>query len=98
MRLLTMGMPTPSRRPAGHQLTKWSVPIGPGKPADFITAADPECRQRTRRNMTASSRTSELIASRTWKQPAVPAAAGTVLTNKYAEGYPWNAVSRRPPA
>ena len=32
--------------------------------------------------------TLELIASENFTSPAVMAAAGTVLTNKYAEGYP----------
>ncbi len=30
----------------------------------------------------------ELIASENWVSPAVMAAMGSVLTNKYAEGYP----------
>ena len=30
----------------------------------------------------------ELIASENWVSPAVMAAMGTVMTNKYAEGYP----------
>ena len=30
----------------------------------------------------------ELIASENWVSPAVMAAMGSILTNKYAEGYP----------
>ena len=30
----------------------------------------------------------ELIASENWVSPAVMAAMGSVMTNKYAEGYP----------
>ena len=30
----------------------------------------------------------ELIASENWVSPAVMAATGSIMTNKYAEGYP----------
>jgi glycine hydroxymethyltransferase len=37
----------------------------------------------------------QLIASENFASPAVMAATGTVLTNKYSEGYPKQALLRR---
>ncbi|MCD7948372.1 MAG: serine hydroxymethyltransferase [Oscillospiraceae bacterium] len=55
---------------------------------DFITAQDPEVGQGIRAEYDRQRRNIELIASENFVSPAVLAAAGTVLTNKYAEGYP----------
>ncbi len=55
---------------------------------DFLTAADPEVGRAVRAEFDRQQRNIELIASENIVSPAVLAAAGTVLTNKYAEGYP----------
>ena len=55
---------------------------------DFLTAQDPEVGQAVRAEYDRQRRNIELIASENFVSQAVLAAAGTVLTNKYAEGYP----------
>lgn len=55
---------------------------------DFITAADPEIGEAVRAEYNRQQRNIELIASENVVSSAVLAATGTVLTNKYAEGYP----------
>ena len=55
---------------------------------DFLTAADPQVGQAVRAEYDRQQQNIELIASENIVSPAVLAAAGTVLTNKYAEGYP----------
>jgi glycine hydroxymethyltransferase len=55
---------------------------------DFLTAQDPEVGQAVRAEYDRQCRNLELIASENVVSPAVLAAVGTVLTNKYAEGYP----------
>lgn len=55
---------------------------------DFITAADPDVGQAIKQEFMRQNRNIELIASENIVSPAVLAAAGSVLTNKYAEGYP----------
>lgn len=55
---------------------------------DFLAAYDPEVGQAVRAEYDRQCRNIELIASENFVSPAVLAAAGTVLTNKYAEGYP----------
>ena len=55
---------------------------------DFITAADPQVGQAIRAEYDRQQQNIELIASENIVSAAVLAAAGTVLTNKYAEGYP----------
>ena len=66
--------------------TKWNHPSTPA--ARRLQAVDPEIanaifleRQRQQENI-------ELIASENFVSPAVMEAQGSVLTNKYAEGYP----------
>ena len=54
---------------------------------DFITAADPQVGQAIRAEYDRQQQNIELIASENIVSAAVLAAAGTVLTNKYAEGY-----------
>ena len=53
----------------------------PGSPDDALFAVID--REQTRQNTTL-----QLIASENFASPAVLAASGSVLTNKYAEGYP----------
>ena len=55
---------------------------------DFITAADPQVGQAIRAEYDRQQQNIELIASENIVSAAVLAAAGTVLTNKDAEGYP----------
>lgn len=49
---------------------------------------DPEIAQAIQREEERQQRGIELIASENYASPAVMAAQGSVLTNKYAEGYP----------
>ncbi|KKM10805.1 serine hydroxymethyltransferase [Clostridiales bacterium PH28_bin88] len=53
-----------------------------------IEAVDPEVAGAIRREEERQENNLELIASENFVSPAVMAAQGTVLTNKYAEGYP----------
>jgi len=50
--------------------------------------ADPAVAQLIRREYDRQSRTLELIPSENLASPAILEALGTLLTNKYAEGYP----------
>ena len=54
----------------------------------FLSAADPEVGGAILAEFARQQQNIELIASENIVSPAVLAAAGTVLTNKYAEGYP----------
>ena len=54
----------------------------------FLAAADPEVGSAIQAEFARQQQNIELIASENIVSPAVLAAAGTVLTNKYAEGYP----------
>jgi glycine hydroxymethyltransferase len=53
-----------------------------------LLEADPEVADAIRREAVRQSRGLELIASENFVSRAVMEAAGSVLTNKYAEGYP----------
>lgn len=53
-----------------------------------IEAADPEIAAAMKQELGRQRGNLELIASENFVSPAVLAAAGTHLTNKYAEGYP----------
>ena len=55
---------------------------------DFLSTVDPEVGQAVRAEYDRQQQNIELIASENIVSSAVLAAAGTVLTNKYAEGYP----------
>ena len=55
---------------------------------DFLQFYDPEVGSAVRAEYDRQQQNIELIASENIVSPAVLAAAGTVLTNKYAEGYP----------
>ena len=54
----------------------------------FVAQTDPEVAAAMDRELARQRRNLELIASENIVSPAVLAAMGTVLTNKYAEGYP----------
>ena len=59
----------------------WQVP-------DYLQQADPEVAQSMARESRRQQDHIELIASENFVSEAVLAAMGSVLTNKYAEGYP----------
>ena len=54
----------------------------------FVAKTDPELAAAMGRELQRQRQNIELIASENIVSPAVMAAMGTVLTNKYAEGYP----------
>src|SRR2546427_11150071 len=53
-----------------------------------LAAADPELAEIVRREVERQNTTIQLIASENFTSRAVMAAQGSVLTNKYSEGYP----------
>ena len=55
---------------------------------DALKATDPEIADIIRREIERQNTTIQLIASENFTSLAVLAAQGTVLTNKYSEGYP----------
>ncbi len=54
----------------------------------YLAAQDPELAAAIQAEYARQQRNIELIASENFTSPAVLAAQGSVLTNKYAEGYP----------
>lgn len=54
----------------------------------FVTANDKEVGEAMQKELGRQRRNLELIASENLVSPAVMAAMGSVMTNKYAEGYP----------
>src|SRR5262249_36032503 len=57
-------------------------------PFDGWLAEDPEAQRLLGEEADRQSTTLQLIASENFTSPAVLAATGSVLTNKYSEGYP----------
>ena len=57
-------------------------------PFAAVSAVDPEIADVLRREVVRQNTTIQLIASENFTSPAVLAAQGSVLTNKYSEGYP----------
>ena len=55
---------------------------------DDIRNVDPEIAQAITDEFNRQNTHIELIASENWVSPAVMSAMGSILTNKYAEGYP----------
>src|SRR6266849_3458363 len=55
---------------------------------DILQHADPEVWQAIQGERRRQQEGLEMIASENYTSPAVLAAQGSVLTNKYAEGYP----------
>ena len=55
---------------------------------EFVTSVDKEVGEAMSTELSRQRRNLELIASENIVSPAVMAAMGSVLTNKYAEGYP----------
>ena len=58
------------------------------RPTDTLATADPEIAAAIAREAVRQRETLEMIASENYTSPAVLAAMGSILTNKYAEGYP----------
>ncbi|MDR0314630.1 MAG: serine hydroxymethyltransferase, partial [Oscillospiraceae bacterium] len=54
----------------------------------FVSSSDSEVGQAMAQELMRQQRNLELIASENVVSPAVIAAMGSILTNKYAEGYP----------
>ena len=54
----------------------------------LIEKTDPELAEAMKKELYRQQNNIELIASENFVSPAVMAAAGSHLTNKYAEGYP----------
>lgn len=54
----------------------------------FVGQTDPELAAAMNEELARQRRNLELIASENIVSPAVMAAMGSILTNKYAEGYP----------
>ena len=54
----------------------------------FVNHVDPEVGAAMGDELKRQRRNLELIASENLVSPAVMAAMGSILTNKYAEGYP----------
>ena len=54
----------------------------------FVAQFDPEVGAAMKDELCRQQNNIELIASENFVSPTVLAAAGTILTNKYAEGYP----------
>src|SRR5271166_3817098 len=67
---------------------KGSSPEAAASPFDSWLADDAEVADLLRAEAVRQSTTLQLIASENFTSPAVLAATGSVLTNKYAEGYP----------
>ena len=55
---------------------------------DFVSSYDAKVGEAMKKELARQQRNIELIASENIVSPAVMAAMGSVLTNKYAEGYP----------
>lgn len=64
-----------------HLLSEWDV-------ADPVLDVDPEIAQVLEDEKRRQQENIELIASENFTSPAILQAVGSVLTNKYAEGYP----------
>ncbi len=63
-------------------------PAHPASPFDGWLTGDPEVLALLGDEAERQSTTLQLIASENFTSPAVLAASGSILTNKYAEGYP----------
>ncbi len=53
-----------------------------------LSAVDPEVADALQRELTRQNNGLELIASENFVSAAVAEATGSIMTNKYAEGYP----------
>ena len=60
---------------------------------EFLDNYDPQVASAMKAELGRQRRNLELIASENIVSPAVMAAMGSILTNKYAEGYPDNTLT-----
>ena len=65
-----------------------NIATTPTKKTSALAVTDPEIFDAIQREKQRQQENIELIASENFVSPAILEAAGTVLTNKYAEGYP----------
>src|SRR5258708_9492109 len=75
-------------RQAARQILNPKSQFRNAKSMTLLQTADPALWDAIRHEMTRQHDGLELIASENYTSAAVLEAAGTVLTNKYAEGYP----------
>jgi RpiB/LacA/LacB family sugar-phosphate isomerase len=71
-----------------RRVKKMDTPPATVKKTSALAQADPEVFDAVQREKQRQQENIELIASENFVSPAILEAAGTVLTNKYAEGYP----------
>ena len=71
-----------------RRVNKMDHPPVPASTLSALAKADPEIFAAIQQETQRQQDNIELIASENFVSPAVLEAAGTVLTNKYAEGYP----------
>ncbi|MER7193051.1 serine hydroxymethyltransferase [Streptomyces flaveolus] len=69
-------------------VTEDSAPASPPVLTDALSAVDPEIAAAVTAELLRQQSTLEMIASENFAPAAVMQAQGSVLTNKYAEGYP----------
>lgn len=80
-----MTQPGSSSKAAGSTVSSW---IEQPDPRQLLSEQDPEIYAAIESERHRQTNGIELIASENYVFPEVLAAAGSVLTNKYAEGYP----------
>jgi len=77
-----------ARFEGGRHQTRVTKIESPAVAAPRLETVDPEVAEAIRRERRRQQENIELIASENFTSPAVMHAQGSVLTNKYAEGYP----------
>ena len=77
-----------ARFEGGRHQTRVTKIESPAAAAPRLETVDPEVAEAIRRERRRQQENIELIASENFTSPAVMHAQGSVLTNKYAEGYP----------
>ena len=71
-----------------HELNKYSIKASGKTFMNYIKSQDPEIWAAIDGEIQRQQNGLEMIASENYTSPAVMQAVGSVLTNKYAEGYP----------
>ena len=77
-----------SKKPAKAKAKKKAAPLFPGSFKDKLAKADPKVARAITSELLRQQNEIELIASENIVSKAVLEAQGSVMTNKYAEGYP----------